>query len=57
MDFKGDRWKLVRSAYSPIFTSGKLKGMTSVMNRVLKSATNVTKIAIYLLYKNRRELR
>ena len=24
---KGDEWKLVRSTFSPIFTSGKMKGM------------------------------
>jgi cytochrome P450 len=31
---RGERWRTVRNAYSPIFTSGKLKAMTDVMNQV-----------------------
>lgn len=31
---KGDQWKAIRNTLSPVFTSGKLKGMTPIINKV-----------------------
>ncbi|TRY80431.1 hypothetical protein TCAL_15496, partial [Tigriopus californicus] len=31
---KGDQWKAIRNTLSPVFTSGKLKGMTPIINKL-----------------------
>ena len=36
----GEEWKDVRSAFTPIFTSGKLKGMTPAINKGGDPCTN-----------------
>jgi cytochrome P450 len=33
----GDEWKEVRSTFSPIFTSGKLKGMYRFIQRIAEN--------------------
>ena len=36
---KGDEWRDVRSSFSPIFTSGRMKGMMKYINQVGISLT------------------
>jgi cytochrome P450 family 9 len=36
-NMNGDEWKEVRSTFSPIFTSGKLKGMYQLIKSVAES--------------------
>ena len=36
----GDKWKAVRSAFTPIFTSGKMKGMLKFIKHIAGNLTN-----------------
>ncbi len=38
-NMNGEEWKVVRSAFSPIFTSGKLKGMFHFVKRIAENLT------------------
>ncbi len=45
VNLKGEEWKDVRSMFSPIFTSGKLKMMVKFMDKISKSAEERVRLA------------
>ena len=57
MLLEGDAWKEMRSIISPAFTSGKLKGMNKLINKVGRDfATHLDKLALKKEEVNAREL-
>ena len=51
----GDAWKDVRSAFSPIFTSGKLKGMMRHIDNVADNMLKCLQTKMDKVKKNRFE--